>query len=64
MGNTPLYKTINSNTMFSGLKPGATLYVLDKSGEPKVVTGYVEHISVPHPMYPNYNPAVSFGSNL
>lgn len=50
--------------MFSGLKPGTTLYVLDKSGEPKVVTGYVERVSVPHPMYPNYNPAVSFGANL
>lgn len=50
--------------MFSGLKPGTTLYVLDKSGEPKVVIGYVERVSVPHPMYPNYNPAVSFGANL
>ena len=26
--------------------------------------GYVEHISTPHPMYPNYNPSVSFGANL
>lgn len=50
--------------MFSGLRPGATLYVLDKSGEPKVVTGCVENISAPHPMYPNYNPSVSFGANL
>jgi hypothetical protein len=50
--------------MFSGLRPGSTLYVLDKSSEPKVITGYVESVSIPHPMYPNYNPAVSFGANL
>lgn len=50
--------------MFSGLRQGQTLYVLDKSSEPKVVTGYVERISAPHPMYPNYNPNVSFGANL
>ena len=50
--------------MFSGLRQGSTLYVLDKSSEPKVITGYVEHVSAPHPMYPNYNPNVSFGANL
>lgn len=26
--------------------------------------GYVERVSAPHPMYQNYNPAVSFGANL
>lgn len=50
--------------MFSGLQPGTTLYVLDKSEQPKVVTGYVERVSSIHPMYPTYNPNVSFGSNL
>ena len=50
--------------MFSGLRQGTALYVLDKSKEPKVITGYVERISTPHPMYPNYNPSVSFGANL
>ena len=50
--------------MFSGLRQGTALYVLDKSKEPKVMMGYVEHISTPHPMYPNYNPSVSFGANL
>lgn len=50
--------------MFSGLRQGSTLYVLDKSSEPKVVMGYVEQVSAPHPMYPNYNPNVSFGANL
>ena len=50
--------------MFSGLQQGAALYVLDKSQEPKVVTGYVERVSLIHPMYPNYNPNASFGQNL
>lgn len=50
--------------MFSGLRQGAPLYVLDKTEEPKVVMGYVERVSIPHPMYQNYNPTVSFGANL
>lgn len=50
--------------MFSGLRQGTALYVLDKSHEPKVVQGYIERISAPHPLYPNYNPSVSFGANL
>lgn len=50
--------------MFSGLRQGSALYVLDKSKEPKITTGYVERVSIPHPMYPNYNPSVSFGANL
>ena len=50
--------------MFSGLRTGSTLYVLDKSAEPKVINGYVERVSAPHPMYPSYNPSVSFGANL
>lgn len=50
--------------MFSGLHQNSTLYVLDKSEEPKVVMGYIERVSAPHPMYQNYNPAVSFGANL
>lgn len=50
--------------MFSGLRQGAPIYVLDKSKEPTVITGYVERISSPYPMYQNYNPSVSFGANL
>lgn len=50
--------------MFSGLRQGTALYILDKSEEPKVVTGYVENVSAPHPMYRTYNPAVSFGANM
>lgn len=50
--------------MFSALRQGTTIYVLDKSKEPVVNTGFVERISAPHPMYPSYNPSVSFGANL
>lgn len=50
--------------MFSGLRPGTSLYILDKSEAPKVITGYVERVSAPHPIYQSYNPAVSFGANL
>lgn len=50
--------------MFSELRQGTTLYILDKSEEPKVVSGYVQRVSAPHPMYKTYNPAVSFGTNM
>lgn len=50
--------------MFSSLHQGSALYILDKSTEPKVITGYVQRISTPHPMYKTYNPAVSFGTNM
>lgn len=50
--------------MFSALRQGTTVYVLDKSKEPVVSTGFVEKISAPHPMYPSYNPSASFGANL
>lgn len=50
--------------MFSSLRQGATLYILDKSGEPKIKMGYVENVTTPRPMYKTYNPAVSFGTNM
>lgn len=50
--------------MFSGLRQGTALFILDKSEEPKVVTGYVESVSAPHPMYKTFNPTVSFGTNM
>lgn len=50
--------------MFSTLRQGATLYILDKSNEPVVKMGYVENVTAPRPMYKTYNPAVSFGTNM
>lgn len=50
--------------MFSSMRPGSTLYILDKSEEPTVKIGYVENVTQPRPMYKTYNPAVSFGTNM
>lgn len=50
--------------MFSGLRQGTALFILDKSEEPKLYTGYVESVSAPHPQYKTYNPAASFNANL
>lgn len=50
--------------MFSALRQGAVIYILDKSKEPTVKTGYIENITAPRPMYKTFNPAVSFGTNM
>lgn len=50
--------------MFSTLRKGASIFILDKTNEPDVKTGYVENVSLPRPMYPTYNPAVSLGTNM
>ena len=50
--------------MFSTLRKGATVYILDRTGEPDVNIGYIENVSMPRPMYPTYNPAVSLGTNM
>lgn len=50
--------------MFSTLRNGATVYILDRTGEPEVNIGCIENVSMPRPMYPTYNPAVSLGTNM
>lgn len=50
--------------MFSTLQKGSQIYILDKTGEPEVKTGYIENVTMPRPMYPTYNPAVSLGTNM
>lgn len=50
--------------MFSALKEGSILYVLDKTAKPVIKVGRVEHITAPRPMYKQYNPTVSFNLNL
>ena len=50
--------------MFSGLRQGAVIYVLDRSEKIKVNQGFVESVSAPHQMYKTFNPAVSFGTNM
>ena len=50
--------------MFSTLRKGATIYILDKTSEPQIKIGYVDNVTTPRPMYPTYNPAVSLGTNM
>ena len=57
--NTLIFKI-----MFSALRQGSTIYILDKTKEPTIKVGYVETVSLPRPLYKTYNPAVSFGTNM
>ncbi len=50
--------------MFSALRKGSSIYILDRTNEPDVKLGYIENVSIPRPMYPTYNPAVSLGTNM
>ena len=50
--------------MFSTLRKGATIYILDRSSEPEVKIGYIDNVSMPRPMYPTFNPAASLGTNM
>ena len=50
--------------MFSTLRKGATIYILDRTSKPEVKTGYIDNVSMPRPMYPTYNPQVSLGTNM
>lgn len=50
--------------MFSALRSGSTIYILDKNENLQLKTGTVESVSVVRPMYKTYNPTVSFGTNM
>ena len=50
--------------MFSTLRKGQSIYVLDRTSGPEVKLGYIENVSMPRPMYPTYNPQVSLGTNM
>ena len=50
--------------MFSTLRKGSSIYILDRTSTPEVKVGYVENVSMPRPMYPTYNPSVSLGTNM
>ena len=56
--------TFKLDNMFSTLRKGASIFILDKTEEPEVKTGYIENVSLPRPMYPTYNPSVSLGTNM
>ena len=50
--------------MFSTLRKGSTIYILDRTSKPEVKLGYIENVSIPRPMYPTYNPQASLGTNM
>lgn len=50
--------------MFLALRQDSQIYILDKTKEPIIKIGYIETVSMPHPLYKTYNPAVSFGTNM
>ena len=50
--------------MFSTLRKGATIYILDRTSEPEVKVGYIDNVTLPRLMYPTFNPAVSLGTNM
>ena len=50
--------------MFSTLRKGATIYILDRSSEPEVKIGYIDNVTMPRPMYPTFNPTASLGTNM
>lgn len=50
--------------MFSTLRKGSPIYILDRTSAPEVKLGYIENVSIPRPMYPTYNPQVSLGTNM
>lgn len=50
--------------MFSTLRKGSSVYILDRTAEPNLKLGYVENVSIPRPMYPTFNPQVSLGTNM
>ena len=50
--------------MFSTLRKGSTIYILDRTGKPEVKLGQIENVSMPRPMYPTYNPQASLGTNM
>lgn len=50
--------------MFSALRQGAILYIMEKADKPNIKVGYVESVTQPRPKYPTYNPALSFNSNM
>ena len=50
--------------MFSTLRKGASIYILDRSARPEVKVGSIDNVTMPRPMYPTYNPAVSVGTNM
>ena len=50
--------------MFSTLRKGQSIDVIDRTNNPEVKLEYIENVSMPRPMYPTYNPQASLGTNM
>lgn len=50
--------------MFSALRPGSSIYILNRDGDLSLKIGIVDQVSTVRPMYKTFNPAVSFGTNM
>lgn len=50
--------------MFSALRQGYTVYVLEKGDTLSIKIGQVESVTQPRPKYSTYNPSVGFGANM
>lgn len=50
--------------MFSALRQGAPLYILEKGETPNIKIGQVESVTQPRPRYATYNPAVGLNGNM
>lgn len=49
--------------MFSALRQGAVLYILDKGETPSIKIGQVESVTQPRPRYGTFNPTIPFSAN-
>ena len=50
--------------MFSALRQGAPIYILEKGETPSIKIGQVESVTQPRPRYATYNPAIGLGGNM
>lgn len=50
--------------MFSALRQGALLYILEKGEQLNIKIGQVESVTSPRPRYNTFNPSIPFGNNI
>lgn len=50
--------------MFSALRQGALVYILEKGETPSIKIGQVESVTQPRPKYNTFNPTAPFGANM
>lgn len=50
--------------MFSALRQGSLIYILEKGENPNVKIGQVESVTQPRPKYNTFNPTVPFAANV